>query len=326
MKLEHVQVAAWFWILYHIVVGSLIMVDLRTGWKGVHRPTVKSSMKWIAYWISFGVAFGILVLCLFGLEASLLYYTAYIVEYSLSMDNLFAFSVIFTYFAVPLEYQMKTLYIGILAAIVLRCAFIAGGLALIEAYRWVIYIFAAILIYTGYKLFRAKEVKVEPDRNPLVRLARKFLPLTNYYDKAKFITRNNGALFFTPLVLVVLAIGSTDIMFAFDSVPTVIAITMNFFIAYTSNVAAVLGLRSLYFLLAIMVFRLKYLGKGLSVILVFLGLKLIVAETEIVKIPTLVTITIVFSILGVSAIASIMEEKRERAKGGIEISHSIPPH
>ncbi len=305
----------WFWIVYHIVIIVLIIIDLKWAWGGKHKPTLKTTMMWLIIWISTASIFGVYIMLNYGYLAGLLYYTAYVVEYSLSIDNMFVFAVIFTYFAVPLEYQTKTLYIGILTAIVLRALFIGVGITALMMWRPVVYVFAAILFYTGYKLMRAKEVSVEPERNPLVKFAKKYFPITNFYKEDKFIIRDANALLFSPLVLVLLTIESTDIMFAFDSVPAVIAVTENFFLAYTSNIMAILGLRSLYFIIAIVAFRLKYLSKGLMIVLMFLGTKIIVNEigrTYNFEIPTTISIIIVLSIIFASAIASIISEGRAK--------------
>ncbi len=299
----------WFWIVYHIIIIALITIDLAWAWSGKHRPSLKTTSAWMIIWISVALVFGALIWYMYGSIAGLLYYTAYVVEYTLSVDNMFVFAVIFTYFAVPLEYQTKTLYIGILSAIILRAIFIAVGITALEAWRPVIYLFAIILFYTGYKLLRAEEVSVEPERNPLVRFARRYFPILDRYDGGRFLTRDNGALLFTPLVLVLLTIESTDIMFAFDSVPAVIAVTENFFLAYTSNIMAILGLRSLYFVIAILAFRLKYLSKGLSAVLMFLGVKIVLSETGIFKIPLLISIAVVLSIITASALLSIIYKK-----------------
>lgn len=316
-----IEVPWWFWVVFHVVIAVFIAIDLAWAWGGKHRPTLKSTTVWFLVWVLVACIFGVYIFLEHGYVAGLLYFTAYAVEKSLSADNMFVFAVIFTYFAVPLEYQTKTLYIGVLTAVILRAIFIAAGMAAIEAWRPVVYIFAAILFYSGYKLLRAKEVSVEPERNPLVRLAKKYLPITTSYYKDKFIVRvKGGSLHFTPLILVLLTIESSDVMFAIDSVPAVIAITENFFLAYTSNIMAILGLRQLYFFIAILAFRLKYLSKGLCLVLMFLGLKIILTETGIYKIPVLLSVAIVLSILAVSAIASVIV-KEKGAKEEIQKHH-----
>ncbi|MEM3398272.1 MAG: TerC/Alx family metal homeostasis membrane protein [Nitrososphaerota archaeon] len=318
-SLHHVEIEVpiWFWELYHAIILVFIAIDLLAGVRRKHAMTYKEAGAWSALWIAVGLAWGAFVYWFAfpedKLHAMALYYAAFVVEKCLSMDNLFVFAVIFGYFAVPLRTQPIVLYVGIITAIVLRATFIAGGLWLIEQFHWTIYVFGAVLIYSGYKLLKAGEVKVDPSRNPVIRFARRFLPITDYYDGAKFVVRTKqyGKLMFTPLILALLAIETSDIIFAFDSVPAVIAITMNFFLAYTSNIAAILGLRALYFLIAITMFRFKYVGPALAGILVFLGIKLIIVQ--FIEIPLWLSISIVFSVLGAAIILSIMrgEVKKE---------------
>ena len=307
------EVPTWFWILYHVIIAAFIVVDLVAGLRR-KEMTLKEAGRWVAIWISIGCAFGLIIYLMSGnLEAMALYYAAYVVEYSLSMDNLFVFAVIFSYFSVPILAQPIVLYVGIITAIILRASFIYGGLWLIEQYHWTIFIFGAVLIYSGYKLLRAGEVKVDPAKNPVVRAAKKILPLSDFYDGAKFIvrSRDNGKTkwLFTPLILTLACIETTDVVFAFDSVPAVIAITMNFFIAYTSNISAILGLRSLYFLIALTMFRFKYVGQALSMILIFLGIKMILGGLNILEIPTWASLTVVFSLLFGAIILSIIRRK-----------------
>ena len=199
--------------------------------------------------------------------------TAYVAEKSLSVDNLFVFLVIFGYFAVPFAQQHKTLFLGILGAVILRGAFIFLGIALLERFHWMVYVFGVVLIYSGYRLARGGAERVDPEKNKVVKAARKVLPIYPKYVGSKFITRNDGKMMLTPLIIVLIAIETTDIVFAFDSVPAVLAITGEFFTAYTSNIMAILGLRSLYFILARAMLRLRYLGKGLAIVLFYLGAK-----------------------------------------------------
>lgn len=305
-----IEVPMWFWELYHAVILVFIAIDLLAGVRRKHAMTYKEAGAWSALWIAVGIAWGAFVYWFAPLEYKLdalgLYYAAFVVEKCLSMDNLFVFAVIFSYFSVPLRTQPIVLYVGIITAVVLRATFIAGGLWLIEQFHWTIYVFGVVLIYSGYKLLKAGEVKVDPSRNPIIKFARRFLPLTDYYNGAKFIVRSkqDRRLLFTPLILALLAIETSDIIFAFDSVPAVIAITMNFFLAYTSNISAILGLRALYFLIAITMFRFKYVGPALAGILVFLGFKLIIVQ--FIEIPLWLSISIVFAVLGAAIILSIV--------------------
>ena len=305
-----IDVPLWFWELYHTVILVFIAVDLLVGVRRKYAMGFREAGAWSALWIAVGLAWGAFVYWFASpedkLHALALYYAAFVVEKSLSMDNLFVFALIFSYFAVPLRVQPIVLYVGIITAIVLRAGFIAGGLWLIEKFNWTVYIFGAALIYAGYKLLRAGEVKVNPSRNPVVKFAQRLLPIAGYYDGAKFIVRSKGdrGLMFTPLLLALLAIETSDIIFALDSIPAVIAITSNFFLAYTSNIAAILGLRALYSLVAITMFRFKYVEPALAGILFFLGIKILIAR--FIEIPVWLSISIIFSALFAAIILSIM--------------------
>jgi tellurite resistance protein TerC len=305
---EFPQIPLWIWILYHAAIASFIAVDLFFHRKD-ESPTFKGAISWVILWVAVGVAMGALVGLYLGGASSLLYFTAYVVEYSLSFDNLFVFAVIFAYFAVPLAYQTKTLYVGILTAVVLRGAFIAAGLELIARFDWMIPVFGVILIYSGFRLARSGIDTVDPGRNLVVRSAKRIAPFTDRYDGSKFLTKEDGKRYLTPLLLALVAIETTDIVFALDSLPAVIAITLNFFIAYTSNISAILGLRSLYVVLAMVLYKLEYLSKGLSVVLVFFGAKMI-AGTLGFEVPTPLSISIVLSIIGVAVLLSLLKARR----------------
>ncbi|MGA1975506.1 MAG: TerC/Alx family metal homeostasis membrane protein [Conexivisphaerales archaeon] len=308
------EIPLWVWVLYNVVIFTFIGIDLFFHRKG-DSPTFRRAISWVLVWVAVGVGTGALVGLYLGGSATLLYFTAYIVEYSLSFDNLFVFAVIFAYFSVPLAYQNKTLYIGIITAMVLRGVFIASGLELIARFDWMIGVFGAVLIYSGYRLARSGMGEVDPGRNPLVRFARRFAPVSDRYYGSKFIAQDEGKRYLTPLVLALLAIETTDIVFALDSIPAVIAITLNFFIAYTSNISAILGLRSLYTVLAMFMYKLKYLSKGLAVVLVFFGFKMIAGELGFV-IPTLYSITIVLAVIAVAAALSVGLRKQTKPSPG----------
>ena len=296
-----------FWIVYHIVIAIFIIIDLYVAHKR-EELTFRDATLWTIIWIVVGVAWGGFVYYLYGLEAVGLYMAAYLVEKTLSMDNLFVFAVIFSYFSVPMKIQPLVLYVGIITAVLFRALFIYGGILLIEAFHFSIVIFGVILLYSGYKLSRERDVKVEPEKNPVIKFAKKYFPITDRYYGAKFIVRNQGKLYFTPLILVLLSIETTDIIFAVDSIPAVLAITTNFFIAYTSNISAVLGLRALYSLISLTLLRFKYVGKGLSIILIYLGIKMILSGLNIYTIETSISITIVMAILIGSILLSLVKK------------------
>jgi tellurite resistance protein TerC len=230
--------------------------------------------------------------------------TAYVIEVSLSVDNLFIFLVIFRYFKVPDDHQHKVLFWGVLGALVMRGIFIAAGVSLIERFEWIIYAFGALLVYSGLKLLRHDDAQIHPEKNPVLRLFRRALPVTDEYEGGKFFTRRNTALYATPLLIVLLVVETSDIFIAVDSVPAVLAITRNAFIVYTSNVLAILGLRSMYFALAGMMDRFHYLHYGLSVVLIFIGLKMI--ASHYVDIRTEWALGIVLAVLTTSVVVSLM--------------------
>jgi len=288
------------------MIGIFLMIDLASRGRDPE-VTFKMDVMWSIIWIGVGLALCAYVFWHYGQEEGLKYITAYVVEKSLSVDNLFVFLVIFSYFAVPFVHQHKTLFIGILCAIVFRGAFIVAGIALLERFHWMVYIFGGVLLYSGYKLIRSGLEEVNPEKNRIVRLARRVLPISPHYVGGKFFIRENKKIVFTPLTLVLLAIETTDIMFAFDSVPAVLAVTEEFFTAYTSNIMAILGLRALYFVLARALRRLTYLSKGLAIVLSFLGFKFIASGFD-VKVPTLLSLSIVLGLIGVSALLSLIKK------------------
>lgn len=296
-----------FWVAFHLVVAFFLTIDLSSRGRA-HEITFRKDVMWSIIWIGIGLAFGAYIIWQYGYEEGLKYVTAYVVEKSLSVDNLFVFLVIFRYFAVPFVHQHKTLFIGILCAIVFRGIFIVAGIALLERFHWIVYIFGAILLYSGYKLARSGLEEVDPEKNRIVKLARRFLPISQKYEGGKFFTRASTRIVFTPLILVLLAIETTDIVFAFDSVPAVLAVTEEFFTAYTSNIMAILGLRALYFVLARALRKLTYLSKGLAVVLIFLGFKFIVSAFD-VTIPTFISLSLVLGIISVSALLSLMKNR-----------------
>jgi tellurite resistance protein TerC len=299
-----------FWIVFHLVIGIFLLIDLTIRGRDPE-ATFKKDVIWSVIWIAVGLAFGAYVFWHYGHEEGLKYITAYVVEKSLSVDNLFVFLAIFRYFAVPFVHQHKVLFLGILCAIVFRGAFIVAGIALLERFHWMVYIFGGVLLYSGYKLIKSRLEEVDVEKNRVVRLARRVLPISPQYVGGKFFVREGDKMVFTPLILVLLAIETTDIMFAFDSVPAVLAVTEEFFTAYTSNIMAVLGLRALYFVLARALRTLTYLSRGLAIVLIFLGCKFILGGLE-VKLPTLLSLSIVLGIISISALLSLIKKIWDR--------------
>ncbi|WP_376792214.1 TerC family protein [Thermoflexus sp.] len=306
----------WAWILFHAIVAVMLALDLGVFHRDAHEVKFKEALIWSVVWIVVALAFNGLILLMWGHEPALHFLTAYLVEKSLSADNIFVFAVIFSYFAVPPAYQHRVLFWGILGAVLMRATFIFAGVQLLKMFHWTIYLFGAFLVYTGIRLARRSEEEVHPERNPVLRFARRFLPITSIYHGQRFLVREGGRWMATPLLLTLLVVESTDVMFAVDSVPAVLAITPELFIAYTSNIFAILGLRALYFVLAGLIQRLRYLHFGLSVILVYIGVKMLLSD--LVKIPPALSLGIVLTVLLISGLASGMAERWGKA-------HSLPP-
>jgi len=289
----------------------MLVLDLTVFHRGSREVKFRSAMGWSAFWIALAAAFAVLIYFWRGKTPALDFTTGYLIEESLSVDNLFVFLLIFRYFKVPGHYQHKVLFWGIIGALVMRLAFIVLGVALINRFEWIIYIFGAFLIYTGIKLATSGESEVHPDKNPVLKALRKIIPITPDYVKGKFFVQENG-LYATPLLLVLIVIETTDVLFATDSIPAVLAITRDPFIVFTSNVFAILGLRSLYFALAGMMEVFHFLHYGLAVILSFIGVKMLVSHYY--TIPTHIALAVVGVVLAVSVGASVAFPK----KGEIE--------
>jgi len=300
-----------FWILFNLFVVGLLALDL-----GVlsHRPrevTLRQAIASSGVWIALALAFAVVMFFWQGRATALQFVTGYVIEVSLSADNLFLFLLIFRYFNVPGEHQHKVLFWGILGALVIRGLFIAAGVGLLRHFQWITYAFGALLLYSGLRFLRQGNAEIHPERNLVLRSFRRVFPVTEEYQDGKFFVRKAG-LYATPLFIVLLVIETTDVLFAVDSIPAVLAITLNAFIVYTSNVFAILGLRSLYFALAEMLDLFHYLHYGLSVVLIFVGLKMIGAHY--VNVPTEWTLGIVVLVLGTSIVASLMRPMERLTK------------
>lgn len=307
------QVSAEWWLLFHAAIVLMLFIDLFTS-KG-HKLTLRRDILFSVIWIGIGLAFGGTIWLEFGAEEGMRYLTAYVTEKALSVDNLFIFLVIFTYFAVPFERQHKVLFYGILGAIVFRAAFIFAGITMIELFHPVIYVFGAILLFSGYKLLTQKGEAADPGKNPLIGVCRRVFPMCDDFDGDNFMSRLDGRLIFTPLLIVLLVVETTDIMFALDSVPAVLTITGEFFTAYTSNIMAILGLRSLYFVLSHAMGELKYLSKGLAVVLIYLGAKTIGGAFGF-EVPLLTNMVIVLGTIGVFTLWSIVDARSSKVSEG----------
>lgn len=302
-----------WWAGFGAFVLTMLVLDLGVFHRKAHEAKMREALTWSGTWVGLSLLFNLgIYLGWIGAyagaaarqQAALDFLTSYVIEYSLSVDNVFVFAVLFSYFAVPPVFQHKVLFWGILGALVMRAAMIFAGIALLHAFHWVIYLFGAILIFGGVKLWRNEEVEIEPQKNPVVRLVRRFMPVARGDHGQRFFIRENGALAATPLFVVLVLVEWTDLVFAVDSIPAVLAVTDDPFIVFTSNVMAILGLRSLYFALARIMQRFHLLHYGLAAILVFIGVKMLTADFY--KVPTLVALGVVAGILVVSVIASLL--------------------
>jgi tellurite resistance protein TerC len=296
-----------FWVLFNVFVLVMLALDLGFLRRSAHVVKSREALGWSALWIALAAAFAALIYVWLGHSATLEFVTGYVLELSLSVDNLFIFLLIFRYFRVPAEFQHKVLLWGILGALVMRGVFIVAGVGLIRRFHWIIYAFGALLVYSGIKLFSQKDAKFQPDKNPALRLLRRFMPVTEDYEGGKFFVRR-PALYATPLLVVLLVVETTDVLFTADSIPAVLAITLNAFIVYTSNVFAILGLRSMYFALASMMAMFEYLHYGLALVLIFVGTKMLVSRYY--QIPTAWALAIVGGILLLSIAASARRGKK----------------
>jgi tellurite resistance protein TerC len=298
------------WIGFTAVIATLLILDLFVLNRRAHVPTLKESAWWTSGLVTLAGLFGLFLYHREGTDAMLEYYAGYLLELSLSVDNLFVFILLFQYFAVPAALRTKVLHWGIIGAIIMRAIMIVAGAVLLQRFEWIIYIFGAILIWTGAKMFRAEQEEVHPENNPLLRILRRFIPVCEGYEEDKFFLRTTaGKLMATPLLVVLLMVEWTDLVFAIDSIPAVYGITRDPFIVYSSNVFAILGLRALFFLLAGVMDKFHYLKPGVALILVFVGLKMVAAKW--VHLPTAVSLGAIGGILVGSILLSLWKAPAE---------------
>lgn len=297
-----------FWIGFNVFVLLMLALDLGVFNRKAHEVGIKEAMIWTGVWVTLAMCFNGLIYYWQGEVKALEFFTGYVIEKALSVDNIFVFVLIFSYFKIPAIHQHKILFWGIIGALIMRAAFIFAGVALLEKFHWTIYVFGAILIYTGYKMLMQKEIIIQPEKNPLIKLFRRVMPVTSDLHGGNFFTKQDGKRFATPLFLVLVLIETTDLIFAADSIPAILAITQDHFIVYTSNVFAILGLRSLYFALAGMMDKFRYLSKGLALILIFVGLKMLLVDFY--KLPIQIALLVIIVILILSIAASLMSNKR----------------
>ena len=302
------SVDLWIWGAFVGLIAGFLLLDLFVFHRHAHAVSMREAAVWSAVWVALGLLFGGIVWGWKGGEAAGEYLAGYVVEKSLSLDNVFVFAMIFSYFAVPAAYQHRILFWGVVGAIAFRAVFIAVGAALLAAFHWVVYVFGALLLLTGVKMALKRETEVHPEHNPVLRLVRRLVPMTGEYAGQAFFVRQAGRWVATPLLAVLVVVETTDVMFAIDSIPAIFAITDDTFIVFTSNVFAILGLRALYFLVAGMIGRFVYLQVGLGAILVLAGAKLLLSDFY--KVPVWASLGAIVLTLVVTIAASLWASRR----------------
>ena len=313
------NVSIWLWIGFFVLILAMLAVDLGASRRRTQAMSLRTAAMWTGIWIGVALCFNAAIYLWRGAEPALEFFTAYLIEKALSVDNLFVFVLIFSMFGVPALYQRRVLFWGVIGALVMRGLFIGAGAALLHRFEWLMYVFGAFLIFTAIKLGLGGETEIKPERNPLIRLFRKIMPVTEQFDGERFFVRHAGVLMATPLFLVLLVVESTDLVFAVDSIPAVLAVTQDPFLVYTSNVFAILGLRALYFLLAGAMTKFHYLKLALSLILGFVGVKMLIAD--IYKIPIALSLGVITGLLTIAVVASLIRARRL----GDAANHAVEP-
>lgn len=309
----------WLWVGFNLFVLAMLALDLGVFHRKAHSISVREAGTWSVVWISLALLFNLGIYLYWHVivpgsaysnqEAALAFLTGYLIEKSLSVDNIFVIALIFSYFAVPAIYQHRVLFWGILGALVMRAVLIGAGAALLKEFHWIIYIFGAFLIFTGIRMALHRDEEIHVGDNPVVRLVRRFMPVADQYHGSSFFVRHAGKLMATPLFLVLLVVESTDLVFAVDSIPAIFAVTTDPFLVYTSNIFAILGLRSLYFLLAGIIDQFHYLKLGLAVVLTYVGVKMVIVDFY--HIPTPVSLGVVAGVLTIAIVASLIRSRRQ---------------
>ena len=311
----------WLWVGFLVFVITMLAIDLGIFHREAHAVSVREAATWTAVWVTLALLFCLLIFFFWDSvapasaytngEASTVFLTAYIIEQALSVDNMFVFVMLFTYFAVPAAYQHRVLFWGVIGAQIMRGLLIVAGAALISRFAWILYIFGAFLIFTGYKMAFMDGGEVKPEKNPVLRWVRRFVPVTDYYEGQSFFVRHQGILMATPLLLVLVVVETTDLVFALDSIPAIFAVTQDPFLVFTSNIFAILGLRSLYFLLAGVMDKFHFLKLGLAVVLTFVGVKMV--SHDFLHISTALSLAVVAGVIALSIGASLIFPPRDRS-------------
>ena len=316
------DVPLWAWAAVLAVILAMLAIDLFAH-RTAHVVSVREAAIWSAVWVSLGLAFGAVVWWAYGSQAGGEYYAGYLIEKSLAVDNVFVFALMFAYFAVPREYQHRVLFYGVLGALVFRAVFIAGGAVLIENFAWILYLFGAFLVFTGWKMFTHRNDQLDPSRNPVLRWVKRWVPSTEEYHGQKFWVKKAGKWVATPLFTVLVLVEVTDIIFAVDSIPAIFAVTQDPFLVFTSNAFAILGLRAMYFLLADLVHRFIYLKAGLAVVLVFVGVKMLLLD--VYKVPIWLSMAVIATSITVAVVWSL-RATREPASTSQDQAPTAPEH
>jgi len=301
----------FLWVAFNVFVLGMLALDLGVFHRKAHAVSIKEASIWSLVWVTLAMVFNLGIYFAWGQEKALEFLTGYVIEKSLSVDNLFVFLMVFQYFNTPAQYQHRVLFWGILGALVLRAIFIAAGSALLNNFHWMIYVFGGFLVITGIKMYLQGDEKLEPEKNPVVRLFERLVPIIKQYDGQKFFVKKNGKTYATLLMLVLIVVETTDVIFAVDSIPAIFAITGDPFIVYTSNVFAILGLRALYFMLAGVMEMFVYLKVGLSFVLCFVGVKMLLVD--VYKIPIGVSLGVIGGVLLLSILGSWLVKRKEAA-------------
>ncbi|MBD8605822.1 TerC family protein [Aeromicrobium sp. CFBP 8757] len=307
------DVPLWAWTAVLVVILAMLAVDL-VAHRTAHVVSVREAATWSAIWVSLGLAFGGVIWWAYGAQRAGEYYAGYLIEKSLAVDNVFVFALIFSYFAVPREYQHRVLFYGVLGALIFRAIFISGGVILIEQFAWVLYVFGAFLVLTGWRMFTHRNEEMDLTRNPVLRLLRRWVPTSSEYHGQKFWVKKAGTWVATPLFVVLVLVEVTDIVFAVDSIPAIFAVTQEPFLVYTSNAFAILGLRAMYFLLADLIHRFIYLKAGLAAILVFVGVKMLLLDVW--KVPIWLSLTVIATSISVAVVLSLRATRHAPAQHG----------
>ncbi len=305
-----------YWVLFNLVVLALLALDLGVFQRRAHSLSFREAAAWSAFWIVLSLLFNLALYLWLGRQAGVEFFTGYLLEKSLSVDNIFVFAAIFGYMAVEERYQHKVLFWGVLGALILRGVFILVGVELVQHFEWILYVFGVFLLITGARLLPKERHKLDPGRSPVLRFARRVLPITERYEGGAFFVRRSGRLWATPLLLVLLVVEGSDVLFAVDSIPAIFAVTRDPFVIYTSNVCAILGLRALYFVLARAIIRFRHLHVGLALILIFVGAKMLLARW--IKVPTEYALLAIVAVLGIAILASHYLPEPKRTEGQTE--------